>query len=137
MISRKNCMTFKVNKGDRQALPLIGPRASYRVEKIKLKNQFGILVVADILCGLQGHTNMTKYVYVTVLFTKQPSARILNNNGNFVCVLKCTIVNLTTNRHLQTLLEIGLFNTHTKIKISSNLGCPNSYFYNERRNMLL
>ena len=28
------------------------------------------------------------------------------------------------------LLEIGLFNTRTEIKIASNLGCPNSYFYN-------
>ena len=31
-----------------------------------------------------------------------------NNNGNFICVFECTIVNLATYRHLQMLLEIEL-----------------------------
>ena len=79
-----------------------------------------------------------------------------NNNGNFICVFECKIVNLATDiGNLQMLLEIGLFikrkqqqqqktKTKTKqkperknIKIALSLGYPSSYFYNKRYNMLL
>ena len=59
-----------------------------------------------------------------------------NNNVRFICGFECTIVILATYRQLRL--------NHSKIKKKKNqnciklsLGCPNSYFYNKRCNMLL
>ena len=83
-----------------------------------------------------------------------------NNNGNFICVFECTIVNLATYRQFTNAAWDGIIykkkkkqktenkkqktKTKTKqkrekkyIKIALSLGYPSSYFYNKRYNMML
>ena len=71
-----------------------------------------------------------------------------NNNGNFICVFECTIVNLATCKQFTNAAwdwMIKKTNKLTKqnkskkkkIKIALSLGYPNSYFYNKRCNVLL
>ena len=78
----------------------------------------------------------------------------MDNNGNFICVLECTIVNLATYRQF-TNAALDLIikkkkkqkqkQTKTKqkpkkkkkIKTALSLGYPSSCFYNKRCNMLL
>ena len=71
-----------------------------------------------------------------------------NNNGNFICVFECTIVNLATYRQFTNaawdwIIKKKKTKNKTKqkpkkkIKIALSLGYPSSYFYNKRCNMLL
>ena len=74
-----------------------------------------------------------------------------NNNGNFICVFECTIVNLATCRQFKnaawdwiikekktkTETETKQNKIQKKFKIALILGYPSSYFYNKRCNMLL
>ena len=58
---------------------------------------------------------------------------ISTKNGNFICVLECTVVNLTTYRQFTN----AAWDWIKKIKIALSLGYPSSCFYNKGRNMLL
>ena len=75
-----------------------------------------------------------------------------NDNGNFICVFECTIVNLATYRQFTNaawdwIIKKKKTKNKTKqnkrqkkkkeIKIALSLGYPSSYFYNKRCNMLL
>ena len=70
-----------------------------------------------------------------------------NNNGNFICVFECTIVNLATCKQFTNAAWDWMIKktnkltkqnkSKKKIKIALSLGYPNSYFYNKRWNMLL
>ena len=84
-----------------------------------------------------------------------------NNNGNFICVFECTIVNLATYRQFTNAAWDWIIKKKKKqqqkqnenknktkqkpkkkvkkkeIKIALSLGYPSSYFYNKRCNMLL
>ena len=77
----------------------------------------------------------------------------MDNNGNFICVLECTIVNLATYRQFtnaaldliikkkkKTKTKTNKNKTKAKkkkMKIALSLGYPSSCFYNKRCNMLL
>ena len=80
----------------------------------------------------------------------------MDNNGNFICVLECTIVNLATYRQFTNaaldliIKKKNKTKTKTnknkkkqkpkkkkKIKTALSLGYPSSCFYNKRCNMLL
>ena len=80
-----------------------------------------------------------------------------NNNGNFICVFECTIVNLSTytqftnaawdwiikkkkNKQKQTKTKTKQNKSQKekkKFNIALSLGYSSSYFYNKRCNMLL
>ena len=68
------------------------------------------------------------------------------NDGNFLCVFECTIVNLATYRQFtnaawdwiikkKKLKQKQNKSRKKKIKIAQSLGYPSSYFYNKRCNL--
>ena len=76
---------------------------------------------------------------------------INNNNGNFICVFECTIVNLATYRQFTNAAWDWIIKNKKKKNKKQNknknktkksqsilsLGYPSSYFYNKRCNILL
>ena len=72
-----------------------------------------------------------------------------NNNGDFICVFECTIVNLATYRQFTNAAWDWIIqkrkerkkkekkSKEKKNQTALSLGYPNSYFYNKRCNMLL
>ena len=106
-----------------------------------------ILVIKQIGLPLRSH--------LILLITRMNTDRIglhsvllpllNNNNGNFICVFECTIVNLATYRQFTNAAWDWIIHIkreekkrkEKKINIALSRGYPNSYFYNKWCNMLL